>query len=79
VNYLARRAALGADQIGTKNMGVIFLKDILEKKYEIEHYKRELVVLAKKLGFIRREIALTEKIIKMIEKEEVIEINRAKS
>lgn len=57
-------------------MTIIFLKDVLDKRAELTRYRHDLERLNSKLEYIRREIALTEKIIKMVEKEEIIELDK---
>lgn len=54
---------------------IISLKDFFEKKYELRFYQGELERLHEKLNRVRSEVALTEKIISMIRKEEIVEID----
>jgi len=59
---------------------IILLQDLLDqrqrKQEELVRYQQHLEVLLGKLEYLRREIALTEKIISMVKKEEIIEIKK---
>lgn len=56
------------------------LADVLEtrvrKEKELEHYQKELEKLQEKMFFIRKDIDITNLIIDMIEKENVIDIRQ---
>jgi len=56
---------------------LILITDILEtkvrKEKELEYYQRELEKLQQKMFFIKKDIELTNLIINMIEKENVID------
>lgn len=60
-------------------MTIILLQDLYDirkrKQKELDFYKSQLDELHIKMTFIKHEIKLTEKIIKMIEREEIVEIN----
>jgi hypothetical protein len=57
---------------------IILLQDLIDQKRrkekEIVQYQEHLKALKVKLDYLRREIALTERIISMVKKEEIIEI-----
>lgn len=57
---------------------IILLQDLVDsrkrKQEELARYTASLADLKYKLDIIRREIALTERIILMVKKEEIIEI-----
>lgn len=59
---------------------IIMLADILEtrvrKEKELEYYQKELEKLQQKMFFIRKDIDITNLIIDMIEKENVIDIRQ---
>lgn len=59
---------------------IIMLTDILEtrvrKEKELEYYQKELEKLQQKMFFIRKDIDITNLIIDMIEKENVIDIRQ---
>jgi len=46
------------------------------KRLELEYYTKQLEELQQKMTFIRKEIILTETIIKMVETEEVIDLTK---
>lgn len=46
------------------------------KRLELEYYTKQLEELQQKMTFIRKEIVLTETIIKMVETEEVIDLTK---
>lgn len=57
---------------------IILLKDLIDarqrKQEELSRYSKNLEVLKTKLDYIRKEIALTEKIIAMVSKEEIVDL-----
>lgn len=57
---------------------IILLTDFIEQKIrkekELEYYTKELEELEKKMWFIRKDIQLTNLIIKIVEQEKVIDI-----
>jgi hypothetical protein len=57
---------------------IILLTDYIEQKVrkekELEYYTKELEALEKKMWFIRKDIQLTNLIIKIVEQEKVIDI-----
>ena len=57
---------------------IILLTDFIEQKVrkekELEYYTKELEELEKKMWFIRKDIQLTNLIIKIVEQEKVIDI-----
>jgi len=59
---------------------IVLIKDLLDQKRrkeeELARYSSYLASLKTKLDYIRKEIALTEKIISMVKKEEIIEISK---
>lgn len=59
---------------------IIMLADILEtrvrKEKELEYYQKELEKLKEKMFFIQKDIDVTNLIIDMIEKENVIDIRQ---
>ena len=59
---------------------IIMLADVLEtrvrKEKELEYYQKELEKLQEKMFFIRKDIDITNLIIDMIEKENVIDIRQ---
>lgn len=77
MSFHVRKAALGAAQIGSNIMVKIYtLQDLFDRKAkneELNRYRKELERLNSKLFKLRSEIALTEQIIKMVEKEEIVE------
>lgn len=46
------------------------------KRLELEYYTKQLEELQQKMTFIRKEIVLTETIIKMVETEDVIDLTK---
>lgn len=48
-----------------------FLEQKLRKEQELEYYEKELAELQRKIGFLRREVSLTNTIIDMIKTEKV--------
>lgn len=44
------------------------------KRLELEYYTKQLLELQEKMSFIRREIVLTETIIKLVESDKVIDL-----
>jgi hypothetical protein len=65
-----------------KETKIILLSEVIESKLrkekELEYYQQELEKLQAKMGFIRREIDLTNLIIEMIDHEMVQEIEGTK-
>jgi hypothetical protein len=59
---------------------IIMLADVLEtrvrKEKELEYYQKELEKLQEKMFFIKKDIDITNLIIDMIEKENVIDIRQ---
>ena len=59
---------------------IIMLADVLEtrvrKEKELEYYQNELEKLQEKMFFIKKDIDITNLIIDMIEKENVIDIRQ---
>ena len=59
---------------------IIMLADVLEtrvrKEKELEYYQKELDKLQEKMFFIKKDIDITNLIIDMIEKENVIDIRQ---
>ena len=59
---------------------IIMLADVLEtrvrKEKELEYYQKELEKLEQKMFFIKKDIDITNLIIDMIEKENVIDIRQ---
>jgi len=59
---------------------IIMLADVMEtrvrKEKELEFYQKELEKLQEKMFFIRKDIDITNLIIDMIEKENVIDIRQ---
>lgn len=57
---------------------IVLLQDLIDqrkrKQEELSRYSKSLEDLKTKLEYLRREIALTEKIIAMVKKEEIIEV-----
>jgi len=62
----------------TDNKTIIFITDLIDqrlrKEKEIEFYESELVKIEEKLFFLRKEKQLTQFIIDIIEKEQVVDI-----
>ena len=62
----------------TQNKSIIFITDLIDqrlrKEKEIEFYEKELVKIEEKLFFLRKEKQLTQFIIDIIEKEQVVDI-----
>ena len=60
------------------NKSIIFITDLIDqrlrKEKEIEFYEQELVKIEEKLFFLRKEKQLTQFIIDIIEKEQVVDI-----
>ena len=60
------------------NNSIIFITDLIDqrlrKEKEIEFYESELVKIEEKLFFLRKEKQLTQFIIDIIEKEQVVDI-----
>ena len=60
------------------NKSIIFITDLIDqrlrKEKEIEFYEKELVKIEEKLFFLRKEKQLTQFIIDIIEKEQVVDI-----
>ena len=52
------------------------LKDRKAKNEELQRYKADLTALLEKLERLKRYIALTETIIKMVEQEEIVEFRK---
>ena len=59
---------------------IIMLADVMEtrvrKEKELEYYQKELEKLQEKMFFIKKDIDITNLIIDMIEKENVIDIRQ---
>lgn len=53
------------------------LEQKLRKEKELEYYQAELEKLQKKMFFLKKDIDITNLIIDLIEKQEVIEINQS--
>ena len=51
-----------------------FIEQKLRKEQELEYYLKELEELQRKIGFLRREVDLTNVIINMIKSEQVYDI-----
>lgn len=64
-----------------KSRLIIDITDIYEqrdrKKQELEFYNQELQKLISRMGMIQHEIGVTETIIKMIENEQVMDLQEA--
>lgn len=64
----------------TQQPKIIMLADVLEtrvrKEKELEYYQKELEKLQEKMFFIKKDIDITNLIIDMIEKENVIDIRQ---
>ena len=60
------------------NKSIIFITDLIDqrlrKEKEIEFYEKELKKIEEKLFFLRKEKQLTQFIIDIIEKEQVVDI-----
>lgn len=60
------------------NKSIIFITDLIDqrlrKEKEIEFYEKEMVKIEEKLFFLRKEKQLTQFIIDIIEKEQVVDI-----
>ena len=60
------------------NKSIIFITDLIDqrlrKEKEIEFYEKELTKIEEKLFFLRKEKQLTQFIIDIIEKEQVVDI-----
>jgi len=48
-----------------------FIEQKLRKEQELEYYEKELLELQRKIGYLRREVNLTNTIIDMIKTEQV--------
>lgn len=48
-----------------------FIEQKLRKEQELEYYEKELLELQRKIGYLRREVDLTNTIIDMIKTEQV--------
>ena len=59
---------------------IIMLTDVLEQKVrkekELEYYQKELEKLQEKMFFIQKDIDVTNLIINMIEKENIVDLNQ---
>lgn len=57
---------------------IVLLQDLIDqrqrKEEELSRYSKNLESLKIKLDYLRKEIALTEKIIKLVKNEEIVEI-----
>jgi hypothetical protein len=64
----------------SKESRIILIQDLLDQKKrkqkELEFYKSKVKEFKQKLDLIQRELALTETIIKIIEKDKVPEIKK---
>ena len=62
---------------------IISLTDLIEsklkKEQEIEYYKETLEMLEKKIGYLSKEVSITNLIIDMIEQERVLTLGEKKS
>ena len=62
----------------SNNKSIIFITDLIDqrlrKEKEIEFYEKELTKIEEKLFFLRKEKQLTQFIIGIIEKEQVVDI-----
>lgn len=62
----------------SNNKSIIFITDLIDqrlrKEKEIEYYEKELTKIEEKLFFLRKEKQLTQFIIDIIEKEQVVDI-----
>jgi len=62
----------------TDDNRIILIADVLEQKLrkekELEYYLRELEKLQRKIGYLRREVDLTNTIINMIKAEQVHDV-----
>ena len=62
----------------SNNKSIIFITDLIDqrlrKEKEIEFYEKELTKIEEKLFFLRKEKQLTQFIIDIIEKEQVVDI-----
>jgi hypothetical protein len=62
---------------------IISLTDLIEsklkKEQEIEYYKETLEMLEKKIGYLSKEVSITNLIINMIEQERVLTLGEKKS
>ena len=60
------------------NKSIVFITDLIDqrlrKEKEIEFYEKELTKIEEKLFFLRKEKQLTQFIIDIIEKEQVVDI-----
>lgn len=57
---------------------IVLLQDLIDqrqrKQEELARYTENLAILKTKLDYLRKEIALTEIIISMVKKEEIVEL-----
>lgn len=57
---------------------IVLLRDLIDqrqrKQEELSRYTKNLESLKIKLDYLRKEISLTEKIISMVKKEEIVQI-----
>lgn len=64
---------------GSVERKIILLSEVIEtklrKEKELEYYQEELEKLMSKMSFLRRDIDLTNIIIKIIEEERVIDVH----
>jgi len=64
--------------INMKSGKIILITDLIEEKLrkeqELEFYEREMQKLLTRMFYVRRDIGLTEVIIKMIEREQIPDI-----
>jgi hypothetical protein len=59
---------------------IVLLQDLIDqrkrKEEELSRYSKSLEDLKTKLDYLRKEIALTERIIAMVKKEEIIDLGK---
>ena len=75
--YMKRRIREEEEKV-SKTETIILLSDVIEskirKEQELEYYQKELEKLVEKMGWIRKEIDVTNIIIDIISNETVLEI-----
>ena len=76
--YMKRRIREEEEEKESKTETIILLSDVIEskirKEQELEYYQKELEKLVEKMGWIRKEIDVTNIIIDIISNETVLEI-----
>ena len=69
---------IGKRCLMTEERKILFLTDVIEQKVrkekELEFYQQELEKLTQKMGWLRREIDLTNTIIDIIQNEKVVDL-----